>query len=148
MSTYATNKQARYDYDILDTIEAGLVLTGAEVKSVRQGGMNLKGAFVTFHKGEPHLTNAHIRNYPYASNTAIMDPDRSRKLLLNKNEINRLLGKSAEKGLTIIPLSVYTKGRRVKVEIGIAKGKKQYDKRRSIKEKEQEREVGREMKRS
>jgi len=146
MPTYATNKKARFEYEILDTFEAGLVLTGQEVKSVRAGRANLKGAFVTFHNDTALLTNMHVPKYKYAGSLVDYSPDQSRKLLLKKREIAYLRGKSQEKGLTIIPLSLYTKGRRIKVEVGVAKGKKLHDKRRSIKKRELDREARRALK--
>jgi len=146
MPTYAKNKKARFDYEILETLEAGLVLTGQEVKSIRDGQAKLTGAFVTFHKGEPVLTNAHISKYKHAGPLDSYEPTHSRKLLLNKKEIDYLRGKSEEKGLTIVPLSLYTRGSHIKVEIGIGRGKKKYDKRRVIKERESKREDIRQIK--
>ncbi len=142
---YAVNKKARFDYEILDTLEAGLALTGPEVKSVRNKKMKLTGSFISIHKDEAYLTNAHISKYTYAT-IKDYDPERSRKLLLSKKEISYLRGKSQEKGLTIVPLSVYTKGRHIKIEIGIARGKKQYDKKRVLKERDQKREARRMIK--
>jgi len=142
---YAKNKKARFDYEILETLEAGLMLTGSEVKSIRTGNIKLTGGFITIHNNEAYLTNAHISKYKYSS-IKNYDPERSLKLLLSTKEINYLRGKSQEKGLTIVPLSVYNKDRHIKVEIGIARGKKKYDKRRVIKEREEEREVRRKMK--
>lgn len=143
MPTYAVNKKARFDYEILDRVEAGLVLTGPEVKSVRGGQINLKSAFVSFYGGEVWLTNVHIASYRFAGHLPDYDPDRSRKLLLNKKQITHLASKAAEKGLTIVPLSVYSKGPKIKVDLGVARGKKLYDKRRVIKTREQERETRR-----
>lgn len=143
---YGRNKKARHDYEILDTLEAGLVLTGAEVKSIRNRSANLSQGYVTFHRGRPYLINVHISRYPYAREVG-NDPERSRQLLLKKREQDWLMGKSQEKGLTILPLALYTRGRRIKLEIGVAKGKKRYDKRRVLKEREQEREVRRVFKR-
>ncbi len=142
---YAVNKKARFDYEILETIEAGLVLTGPEVKSVRNKKMKLTGGFVSIHKDEAYLTNAHISKYTY-STIKDYDPERSRKLLLSKKEISYLRGKSQEKGLTIIPLSVYTKGRHIKIGIGIGRGKKQHDKRRILKDRDQKKEMQRAIK--
>ncbi len=142
---YAKNKKARFEYEILETMEAGLVLTGPEVKAIRAGQVKLTSGFVTFHGEIPLLTNAHISKYKYAT---IIDyeTERSRKLLLKKKEINYLKGKSQEHGLTIIPLSIYTKGRHIKLEIGIARGKKLYDKRRTIKKREVDRQIRRALK--
>ncbi|MBU2542769.1 SsrA-binding protein SmpB [Patescibacteria group bacterium] len=138
---YAINKKAKYDYEILDTFEAGLILTGQEVKSIRTGHVSLKGAFVNIHGNEAFLVNVHISKYKFAGTIKDYDPERSRKLLLKRKEIDYLRGKSQEKSLTIIPLSVYNKGRHIKVEIGVGKGKKKYDKRDSIKRRELKREL-------
>jgi SsrA-binding protein len=146
MPIYSTNKRASFDYTILKTYEAGLVLTGQEVKSVRAGHAKLAGAFVTFHGANALLTNAHIPKYSHTGTLPDYDPTHSRKLLLSKKEIDSLRGKSGEAGLTIIPLSLYTKGRYIKVEIGVAKGKKTYDKRETIKKREVKREMQRGIK--
>ncbi len=146
MPTYAINKKARFDYEILDTLEAGIVLSGQEVKSIRKGGAKLSGAFVTFHNNGAFVINLHIPKYPFAGPLPAYDPEQSRKLLLKKKEIERIQGKSQEQGLTIIPLSLYTKGRHIKVEIGIAKGKKLYEKKEKIKKRDLDREMRREMK--
>lgn len=148
MPHLATNKKARFDYEILDTYEAGLVLTGQEVKSVRAGNVKLTGGYVTFHGDEAMLTNAHISPYKFAAKIEEYDPTRSRKLLLKHKEISYLREKLHEKGLTIVPLSLYTKGRHIKLEIGVAKGKKTFDKRESIKKRELDREVGRVFKKN
>jgi len=146
MQTYAVNKKASFDYEILDTYEAGLVLEGQEVKSIRNGNISMKGAFVSFHNEDAFLTNVHISKYKFAGNVTNYDPERSRKLLLKRKEIDYLRGKSQEKGLTIVPLSVYTKGRHIKVSLGIGKGKKKHDKRETIKRRELKRELDRKMK--
>lgn len=146
MPTYATNKKAKFDYEILDTIEAGLVLTGNEVKSIRSGGVNLKGAYITFHKNEAFITNLHVPKYKYSGNINDYDPERSKKILLKAREINYLREKSMEKGLTIVPISLYTKGRHIKVKIAVCKGKKKHDKRRDIKKRELDREIHRALK--
>lgn len=119
------------------------MLTGPEVKAVRTGHISLAGAYVVFHGAEPQLLNAHISPYPYAAPDKAYDPTHSRRLLLHQKEIAYLRGKLQEKGLTAIPLSVYTKGRYLKLSIGIARGKKTHDKRASIKRREIDREVGR-----
>lgn len=142
------NPRARFDYHILDTFEAGIVLTGAEVKSAKQGSVSLKGSFVTVQNSELWLLNAHIAPYgPAAGHQRGYDPRRTRKLLLRGKQIASLIGKSKEDGLTIIPLKVYTKNRLVKVEIATAKGKKQFDKRASIKKREVDRNIRRALKR-
>jgi len=142
----AENKKAYFDYEILEKLEAGLVLTGHEAKSAKAGQINLKGAFVTFHNGDALLTNAHISLYKPAGAMIDYDPTKSRRLLLKKREIDYLREKSQEKGLTIVPLKIYTKHRFIKVEIGVARGKKQYDKRETLKKREVEREIKRTLK--
>ena len=146
MKPYATNKKARFDYEILDTLEAGLVLSGIEVKSIRNGTVRLKGGFITFHGNDAMLTNVHIPKYKYTGANQERDPERSRKLLLKSKEIGYLRGKSLEKGLTIVPLSLYNSGRHIKLEIGVAKGKKKYDKRETLKKRDLDRETRRAIK--
>lgn len=141
--TLADNRKALYDYEILDKFQAGLVLTGQETKSVKSGHLSLKGAHVTFHDGDAYITNAHITKYKQAGNLPDYDPTHSRRLLLRKKEIRYLQEKLQEKGLTIIPLTVYTKNRFIKMEIAIARGKKQYDKREAIKKRDTAREIHR-----
>lgn len=137
-----TNRRARHDYFIEDTYEAGLVLVGTEVKSIRQGRVNLQDAYAEVKNGEAWLHNMHIS--PYAQGGRFnADPNRSRKLLLHRREIDRLRGLQEQKGLTLIPLSVYFRRGRAKVELGLARGKRQYDKRRAIAEKESRRELDR-----
>lgn len=146
MSKLGENKKAHFDYEFLQKFEAGIVLAGHEVKAVKQGNIGLKGAFVTFHNSEPMLTGAHISKYKGAGGLKDYDPERSRKLLLKRKEIRYLLGKKEEKGLTIVPISVYTKGSKIKVEIAIGKGKKQYEKKEKIKKRDLEREIKRTLK--
>lgn len=146
MPVFADNKKARFDYEILDTFDAGIVLSGQEVKSIRDGHMSLKGSFVTFHGGEALLTNANISPYKFSANLEAYDPTQSRKLLLKRREINYLRGKTEERGLTIVPLKVYSKNRLIKIEIAIARGKHLYNKKESIKERDIEREVKRTLK--
>lgn len=147
MPTLATNKRARFDYDILETYEAGIVLTGQEVKSVRKGSVSLKGAFVTIRENEAWLTNAHISKYEKAGLLPGYDPTRTRKLLLQRREIKSLLGKRKQAGLTLLPLSVYTKRNRLKLEIGLARGRKKYEKRDLMKKRDIERTMREAMKR-
>ena len=147
MTVLAENRKAYFDYEILETFEAGLILSGAEVKSIRSGRMNLTGAYINFHNGELYLIGASIAPYQPKNQPPDYDPSRSRKLLLKKEEINYLLGKIKQKGLTLIPLKVYTKGRLIKLECGLARGKKQYDKREAISERETARKIERELKR-
>lgn len=146
MKTLAKNKKAYFDYKILETIEAGIVLTGPEVKSVKQNQINLKGAYVAITNNEANLLNAHIAPYKFAGKIKY-DPKRSRKLLLHKKEIDYLIGKSHEQGLTTLPLSVYLKKGIIKIEIGIGQGKKKYDKRETIKKREADRTIKRAIKR-
>ena len=141
MTTLSENRRTRFDYDILDTCEAGVALLGHEVKAVKHGQMSLAGAFVTFHRGEAYLTNAHIGRYREAGPLPEYDPTRSRRLLLHQKELRSLVGQAHEKGLTIVPLSVYTKGRYVKIAIALARGRQKYDKREAIKKREVSREL-------
>lgn len=146
MDALATNDRARYDYELLDTLEAGLVLSGQEVKSAKTGHFKLKGAHVAFHDGEAMLVGAHIAKYPKAGPLPDYDPERSRKLLLHKKELSRLRGKREEEGLTIVPIRAYMKAGRIKLEIAIARGKKQYEKRETIKKRDLDREARAAMK--
>ena len=139
MSILAINKRAHYDYSILDKYEAGLVLAGQEVKSIKTGHVSLKESFVTIRGSELYLTNAHIPPYKHAGNIPNYDPTRPRKLLLKKSEIKYLTGKVRTLGLTLVPIKLYTKRRIIKLEFGVGKGKKEYDKRDKIKKREDER---------
>ena len=139
----ATNRQAGFRFNLLEKLEAGIVLQGSEVKSLRNGAVQLKDAYADVTGGEVWLRNMHIA--PYKPARENHDPERPRKLLLHKREIERLIGKTAEKGLTIVPTRVYFKGPRAKVELAVAKGKDLYDKRRSIKERDERREMQRAM---
>lgn len=141
----ANNKKAYHDYFILDKFEAGISLHGTEVKSLRMGKCSIKEAFVRIENGEVFIYGMHISPYE-KGNIFNKDPLRVRKLLLHKSEINKLIGKTKEKGITIMPLRVYFKGSLVKVEIGVAKGKKLYDKRQDIAKKDQQREAQRDFK--
>jgi len=147
MSVLAINKRANFDYDIQDTYEAGLVLLGHEVKSVKTGHVSLKGSYVTFKKRagknlpEAYLTNAHIPLYKHAGKIANYEPTRPRKLLLKKKEISYLIGKKDEQGLTLVPLKIYTKRSFIKLEFGVGKGRKKYDKREAIKKRELDRNI-------
>jgi SsrA-binding protein len=137
----ATNRQAAYRFNLLEKLEAGIVLQGSEVKSLRNGAVQLKDAYAEVRDGEIWLRNMHIAPYDPARDNH--DPERPRKLLLHRRQIERLIGQTAEKGLTIVPTRVYFNGSRAKVELAIARGKDVYDKRRSIKEREQKREMQR-----
>jgi SsrA-binding protein len=139
----ATNRQASFRYNLLDKFEAGIVLQGSEVKSLREGGVQLKDAYAEVRDGEVWLRNMHIA--PYKPARENHEPDRPRKLLLHRREIDQLTGASAEKGLTIVPTRIYWSGPRAKVELALAKGKDLYDKRRSIKERDERREMQRAM---
>jgi SsrA-binding protein len=138
----ATNRRARHDYDVLETLECGLVLTGSEVKSLRAGQIQLKDAYAEIRGAELWLTSAHIAPYKFAREGG-HDPERPRKLLLHRRELERLIGKVNEAGLTLIPLSVYFSSGLAKVEIALARGRRTIDKRQRIKEREMQREMGR-----
>ena len=138
----ATNRRARHNYDIVDIFEAGIVLRGSEVKSLRAGQVQLKDAYATIRNGELWLENAHIAPYSFASGGG-HDPERPRKLLLHRREIDRLIGKVNEQGLTLIPLQVYFTSGKAKIELALAKGRRTYDKRRKLAEREQKREMDR-----
>lgn len=140
----AQNKKARHDYTIVDTIEAGIVLQGTEIKSIRNSRINLKDGFVRIRNGEAFLVNVHISPYEQG-NIFNHDPLRTRKLLLHKKQIDKLYGEMKQQGMSIVPLKVYLKDGYAKVLIGLAKGKKQYDKRESLKRKDQERQIARAM---
>ena len=142
--TIATNRRARHDYEILETVEAGLVLRGTEVKSLRVSHVTFKDAFATVRNNEAWLVGCHISPYHHGTD-ANHDPERRRKLLLHRREIGRLLGKIAERGLTLIPLRLYFKEGRAKLEFGLARGKKLHDKRASIRERDERREMAKEV---
>jgi len=141
----ANNKKARHDYFIEETYEAGIVLHGTEVKSLRLGKCSVKESFIRVENGEVFVYNMHISPYEMG-NIFNKDPLRVKKLLLHKSEINRIMGKVSQQGYTLVPLTVYLKGSLVKVEIGLAKGKKLYDKRQDIAKKDQKRETERQFK--
>ena len=136
----ATNRRARHEYEILETFEAGLVLRGTEVKSLRAGTVNFKDSYVTVRNNEAWLVGCHVSPYSHGTD-ANHEPERDRKLLLHKREITRIVGKTAEKGLTVVPLKIYFKGGRIKIEIGLARGKKLHDKRATLRERETRREM-------
>jgi SsrA-binding protein len=136
----ATNKKAFHDYFILEKMEAGIALQGTEVKAIREGRLNLKDSYATIRTGEAFLVNCHISPYSHG-NRENHDPTRARKLLLHVKEIRKLIGKTQEKGLTLVPLRVYLKRGRVKVELGVARGKKMYDKRETERRKEADKEA-------
>lgn len=141
----ANNKKARFDYFIEDTYEAGIALHGTEVKSLRMGKCSIKESFIRIENGQVYVYNMHINPYE-KGNIFNKDPLRIKKLLLHKYEINKIAGQIAQKGYTLVPLNVYFKGSLVKVEIGLAKGKKLYDKRQDIAKKDQRREAEKQFK--
>ena len=136
----ATNRRARHEYHILETIEAGLALRGTEVKSLRAGQVNFKDSFATVRNNEAWLRGCHISPYSHGTD-ANHDPERDRKLLLHQREISRLTGKIAERGLTLVPLRLYFRKGRAKLELGLARGKKLHDKRATLRERETRREM-------
>jgi SsrA-binding protein len=146
MANYAENRKARFDYEVLDKYEAGIELTGHEVKSVRSGGMALLGAFVIVRGGEAYLINANITPFQPKNAPEDYDPLRNRRLLLTKKEIAELGGTEKNKSLTIVPLAVYSKGRKIKLELAVVRGKKKFDKRETIKRRDTERDIRRRMK--
>jgi SsrA-binding protein len=137
----ATNRKARHDFFLFEKYEAGIALLGCEVKSIREGRINLKDSFVRILNGEAFLMNCHITPYSKIQGYVDIDPIRSRKLLLNRGEIGRLAGKASQKGFAIVPLAVYFKRGVAKVEIAVGQGKKQFDKRESIKRRIHDREA-------
>jgi SsrA-binding protein len=141
------NRQARFLYEILETFEAGIALVGTEVKSIRAGKVNLRDGYGLVRNGEVWLINVHISPYEASGQYFNHDPRRSRKLLLHRKEINKLIGQIEQKGLTLVPLKMYFKGSNVKVTLALGKGKKLHDKRESLKRKQDEREMARAMKR-
>ena len=150
LQSLAENQRAHYDYEILETLEAGIELFGLEVKAIRAGRMSLRGSFATLRQAqgkrsgaEMFLTNANIAPYQPSNTPAGYDPTRPRRLLLKRSEVNSLIGKIRTQGLTAVPLKVYDKEGRIKVLVGIARGKKKYDKRASIRKRETEREIRR-----
>ncbi len=145
--SYAENRKARFDYEVLEKYEAGIELLGTEVKSVRSGRMSLEGAFIIIRGGEAYLINSNIPPYQVNNTEKGYDPLRNRRLLLTKKEINELAGSEKNKSLTIVPISVYNKGRKIKMEVALVKGKKKFDKRETIKKRETDRELRREVKR-
>jgi len=147
MPALATNPRAKFDYHIIETYEAGLVLSGFEAKAVKNNRLTLKGSYVTIKNREAFLINAQIMPYQPKNTPADYDPSRTRKLLLHKKEIKSLIGRIKEKGLTLTPISVYTKRNRGKLEFGLGRGKKKVDKREKIKKRESDRKMERALKR-
>jgi SsrA-binding protein len=137
----ADNRKAGFDYHVLETFEAGIALLGSEVKSAREGRVNLRDSYCRLEKGEAVLLNVHIGQYSHDGGFNVHDPLRPRKLLLHREELRKLIGRTTERGLTIVPLRMYFKGGRIKVAIALAKGKKTYDKRETIRKREADRET-------
>ncbi len=146
MKIVATNKRAHFDYDISEKMTAGIVLAGHEVKSVKRGAVSLKGSFVSFTGDEAYLTNAHITLYKQAANIKSYDPTTSRKLLLHRKELDRLLGALKSEGKTAVPTAIGIDRGLVKVEIGIGRGKKRHDKRETIKKRDMLRDLEKDIK--
>ena len=144
--TLATNRRARFNYEVLDTFEAGIVLTGSEIKSVRAGHINIAEAYVQVRGGEAWLHNAHIAQYPAAGPFGQHETTRSRKLLLHREQIKHIADEIARQRLTVVPLRLYIKGRVAKVEVALARGKTNVDRRETIKKREADREMSRAMK--
>jgi SsrA-binding protein len=147
MKVLAENKKARFNYEVLEKFEAGMVLSGHEVKAAKLGRISLGGSYVILRNEEPFLLNANISPYQPKNTPKNYDPSRLRKLLLNKNEIKYLIGKSQQRGLTLVPLRMYTKGCKIKLEFGIARGRKRFNKKELIRKKDIEREIARSFKR-
>lgn len=147
MTTYIDNRKAHFNYEIIDTFEAGIVLQGFEVKSIKNGSGNISSAFCIVRGGEAFVVGMHIPPYQPKNTDPGYDPDKTRKLLLSKKEIKKLGEKDSIKGLTLIPLSLYSKGPYIKLSIAIARGKKVFDKRETIKKRDIDREMEREYKR-
>jgi len=148
MSTLFKNKKATFNYEVLEKFDAGIELFGYEVKSLKNKQGNIEGGHITVRGGETFLLNVKIPPYQPANTPKEYDPERNRRLLLTKKEISKLAGFESKKGLTIVPISMYTKGNKIKVEIAVVRGKKKFDKRESIKKKDTERDLQREIKRS
>ena len=146
MTTYVDNRKAHFDYEILEQFEAGIELLGLEVKSIRTGHGILAGAHVIVRGGEAYIVGMQIPPYQVENTPESYEPDKTRRLLLNKKEIEILSDSEAKKGLTIIPISLYNKGRKIKVRIAIVRGKKKFDKRETIKKRDTDRELRREFK--
>lgn len=141
--TYAKNRKAHHDYEILETFEGGLALTGQETKSIREGGAKIDGAYVTMSSGELWLMGAHFRPYSKSSTALVHQPDRSRKILVHAKELTYLIGKTQQKGLTLVPLALYSRGRQIKLSFALCRGRKTHDKREQLKQRDIERDIRR-----
>ncbi|MBU0614288.1 SsrA-binding protein SmpB [Patescibacteria group bacterium] len=148
MATLSVNKKARFNYELLQKYEAGLVLTGAEVKSAKKGDVSMMGSYLTIRGQELFLRNMHIGKYAPAGEQSAYDPIRDRKVLVHKSELNSLIGKKHAEGLTFVPIRVYTKGGLVKLEFAVARGKKKYEKRETKKKQDEERHMKETMKKA
>lgn len=146
MKEIAVNRQARFEYFVEDSFEAGIVLEGSEVKSIRKGGVNLRDSFALIENGEVWLKNAHISPYEKSSAFNTHDAKRDRKLLLNRAEINKIVGKVKQKGYTLVPLKLYFKESLIKLELGLCRGKQTFDKRKTVAERDQKRSIERQIK--
>lgn len=146
MATFIKNKKASFDYEILEKFDAGIELFGFEVKSIKSNHGNIEGSHITVRGGEAFLLNANIPPYQTANTPKDYNPERNRRLLLTKKELSELSGLEEKKGLTIVPISMYNKGKKVKVEIAVVRGKKKFDKRETIKKKDTQRDIDRELK--
>jgi len=146
MATYIDNRKAHFNYSVEETFEAGIELEGFEVKSIKKGQGNLAGAFCIIRGGEAYIVGMHIPPYQQNNTELGYDPDRTRRLLLSKKEIKKLGEKDSIKGLTLVPVSLYSKGRHIKVSVAVARGKKEFDKRETIKKRDTDREIRREYK--
>lgn len=146
MKIYSQNEKAYFNYNILEKIEAGLVLIGTEVKAIKTGKATIKGSYVTIKDGEAYLTGATIFPYQPKNAPESYDPQRSRKLLLEKKEINYLIGKSKESGIALVPLKIFDKNAKIKLEFGVGKGKNKYDKRETIKKRDAKKEMDKALK--
>ncbi len=143
MDLFADNRKARFEYETLETFDAGIVLTGQEVKSIRGGGANLTGSYVSFAGGELWIKEMRIAPYSKAGKLEEYDPAQPRKVLMRKRELMSLIGKTRQKGLTLVPLSLYPRGRHIKLRFGLCRGKKAHDKKEKLKSRDIDREVRR-----
>jgi len=148
MTALAINKKARFDYDLIEEFEGGLVLSGAEVKSIKKGNASMQGAFLHIKNSELWLKNMHIGKYAPAGNQDDYDPEQDRKILVHKQQLKKMIGKHNAEGLTIVPIRVYTKGALVKIAFALARGKKKHEKRDAIKKRDVQRDIKEEMKKT
>jgi len=148
MPTFAINKKAKFDYDFIQEFEAGLVLTGAEVKSIRLGHVQLKGSYLTIRDNELWIRNMHVSKYKKAGGLDHYNPTRDRKALVHKRELKKLIGKQKTEGLTIVPISVYAKGDLIKLSFALARGKRKYEKRETLKKRDVMRKIQEEVKKT